>query len=340
MSTTLDDDRLGDAIRAALAELATTTPIDHGSTPPSIVADGRAQHPGARHRTMLAAAAVVIALVAGLALLTRDRGSEVTPSDSGLLDVPLYLFPDSSGPLFDDPLTALDAYFADRITTRPADLDAAFRVGRRIDDGGTDRAVVEFQLEVRRSDGQGSVDVGLGVAVLERVDGSWFVLSARTLGFEIDRLRYVGGRVTGKISPTVPGDYEVTVDDLGWPPPASGETGFGAMGYVPDPDDTTNGFSFGSPGHTAPAVGVRGWQTGPADLAAPLGAFGEVLVRDGQTIEAGFDVPVDATSVPGANDLSSGPSTSPLEAADRYLSDVVAAPRSSPSPGSCRTCRP
>lgn len=323
MSTTLDDDRLGDAIRTAFAELATTTPIDHGVAPPSIITDRRAQHPGARHRTMLAAAAVVIALVAGLALLTRDRGSEVIPSDSGLVDVPLSLFPGSSGPLFDDPLSALDAYFDDRIATRPADVIAEFEVGRRVDDGSTSRASVEFQLEVHRFGDPDVVDVGIGIAVLERVDGSWFVLSARTLALEIDRLRYVGGRVTGKISPTVRGDYQVTIDDLGWPPPASGETGFGAMGYVPDPDDTTNGFSFGSPGHTAPAVGVRTWNAALFG-ESPLAAFGEVLVRDGQTIEAGFDVPIDADPVIDPGDLSSGPSASPLEAADRYLSEVVA----------------
>lgn len=323
MSIILDDDRLGDAIRDAFAELATTTPIDHGIAPPSIVTDRRSQHPGARHRTMLAAAAVVIALVAGLALLTRDRGSEVAPGDGGLVDVPLYLFPDSSGPLFDDPLAALEAYFDDRIETRPPDQDAAFRVGRRTDDGSTDLATVEFQLEVRRPGGPEIVDVGIGIAVLERVDGSWFVSSARTLAFEIDRLRYVGGGVTGTISPTVPGDYMVTVDDLGWPPPASGETGIGAFGYAPDPDDTTNGFNFGSPGHTAPAVGVRTWGADTSgDL--PVAVFGEVLVRDGQTIEAGFDVPIDADPVIDPGDLSSGPSASPLEAAERYLSDVVA----------------
>lgn len=328
MSTTLDDDRLGEAIRSAFTELAATTPVEYGIAPPSIVTDTRAQHAGARHRTMLAAAAVVAALVAGLVLLARDGGSEVTPADRGPVDVPLYLFPDGSGPLFDDPLPALEAYFADRIASRPPDQVATFAVGRRVDDGTADRAVVEFQLEVHRFGSPDIVDIGLGVAVLERVDASWYVSSARTRSFEIDRLRYVGGRVTGSISPTVPGEYEVTVDDLGWPPPASGPWGVQVFGYVPDPDDTANGFSFGSPGHTAPAVGVRTWETS-SNGEPPLAVFGEVLVRDGQTLEAGFDVPVDvapdgASDSTDPNELSSAPSASPLEAADRYLGEVVA----------------
>lgn len=330
MSTTLDDDRLGEAIRSAFTELAATTPVEHGIAPPSIVTERRAQHAGARHRTMLVAAAVVAALLAGLALLARDGGSEVTPADRGLVDVPLYLFPDGSGPLFDDPLPALEAYFDDRIASRPPDQVATFAVGRRVDDGTADRAVVEFQLEVHRFGSPDIVDIGLGVAVLERVDASWYVSSARTRSFEIDRLRYVGGRVTGSISPTVPGEYEVTVDDLGWPPPASGPWGVQSIGYVPDPDDTSNGFSFGSPGHTAPAVGVRTWETS-WNGEPPLAVFGEVLLRDGQTLESGFDVPVDvapdrasASDSTDPNELSSAPSASPLEAADRYLGEVIA----------------
>ena len=331
MSTDLRDHELDDDLRTAFAELAATTAI---ATDPRFGDIESRAVPPSRHRwPVLVAAAACIALVIGLAVAARDRTPDApAPADTTPIPAgsPQFLFPEPGSDVrFDDPVAAFDAYLADRMTTAPAGQTVTYEITTPTPpfDGGEDRPVLGFSLTVTPDDPALCCDSGDGIAYLQLVDAAWFVRSAEIIAMQVTDLSYSDdGVVAGRYAPTIGGTYTVTIDDRGWPGPE--ETGFVGE-HEPDPDDPANGPTFRSPGHTAPAVAVRIWQSPSASTPYPTAMFAEFIVPRG-TVNASNtsidDAPAPATPIdnpPTATELSTSPAPTPTEAVEAYLSERV-----------------
>jgi hypothetical protein len=309
MTMHLDDD-----IRTAFAELAATTTVTSNPRPGDIAP--HADEPRRRGWPVLAVAAACIALVAGLALVARDRSGETTApaATPPVVDEPVFLFPDmNSADRYDDPVAVMDAYFADRMTTAPPGATYTYTVstdGPRVGDTD-DRVLIQFEITVVPDDETLCCDSGNGYAVVERVDGSWFVSAAGNDAMQIVRLSYSDdGVVSGAYAPRIGGMYTATIDSFGWPGPP--ETGL-AGEHEPDPTDPTNGPNFRSSGHTAPAIGVRFWQSPSPSNPFPAAMFAEYIIPRGASIEPGTpgmidDIAADTTAPPTSTGSQQVPS--------------------------------
>ena len=331
MSTDLRDRELDDDLRTAFAALAATTTIAPDARFGDIA--GRALPSSRRHWPVLVAAAACVALVVGLAVAARDRTPDApAPADTTMVPVetPQFLFPEPGSDVrFVDPVAALDAYLADHMSTAPGGAIVTYEITTTTPpfEGGEDQPMLGFSLTLTPDDPALCCDSGDGVAYLQLVDGAWFVRSAEITAMRVTELSYSDdGVVSGAYAPMIGGTYTVTIDDHGWPGPD--ETGFVGE-HEPDPDDPANGPTFRSPGHTAPAVAVRIWQSPSASTPYPAAMFAEFIVPRG-TVNAS-NISIDdadaATTTSGGGPLPGGLSTStwptPTEAVEAYLSDRV-----------------
>lgn len=329
MNTDLDAD-----LRAAFDELAATTSI---SSEPRFGERAAQPSPAPRRPRLVFAAAACVVLVAGLAVVARDRTHDAVPSgtepaatDPAPAAARWFLFPDAASPTrYLDPRDAVDAYLADRTTTTaPPGETVTYTVSSDGPpfDGAEDQVAIGFSLTVTPDDAALCCDSGDGIARVELVDGAWFVKSAEIYAMQVYALGYSSdGTVSGAFSPTIGGTYTVTVDDFG-APGGPEEDGVVAADYEPDPADPTNGPTFRLTGYTAPAVAVRFWQSPSAGDAFPAAMFAEFIVPRGTDNASNISIdrsPVTTAPPPDTATMLSAMFPTPLAAAEAYLATAT-----------------